>query len=552
MDRNVRTLFTLVTLACLASGCFNVPAQPTPTPTATVEVTTAAMVQEAAPQEGVERSGTGPLIAIRAPLPGAFVPSAGFVVAGDVSAPGSLLRITLRDITNTVLQQVGAAVGSDGRFEALLSYPVAVTTTGSVTVEVLDAQTASPLSSARVEISLLPGGVAATPTTVIPAVVATSPPVVAADVSAASNVRLTTPRAGERVTFPVHIAGYLSTPQNAPVTLNAALRYSEQEVAASLTTIPWGRINVIIFNLDIPGGVGAHPDFSQAATLVISEAASGRALAEQPVILVGKQESKPVYPFFVNRATGGLQSVERRVWGFNGSNAALSELFWGLSNVEEQGGVLATYIPPPSAVRGHVDTGASSPLNGIVHVLDSRVVGGVGYLTLSPSIRAADANRPDLAAAQIRETMRYFPNVNDVAISAGGYLWQTTSGQPPPTVVAPPTEPAPLQPHVRITTPRANDFVASPLRVIGEATVPRPGEKLVLQLVAQGMVLLTSDDLNVMGAAVGQTGVFQDDLAFTPPPQDTPATLSVSYVNAAGTILAQDRFAITLRGAPGG
>ena len=556
MNRILRQLVILAALACLASGC-GFTSTPTVTPTTAAEAPEAAAGAEAsAPEAPRAESGAlqpsstpAPVISIEAPLPGAQVASTGFDVHGWASETNRLLRIILRDVGGSILRQDFPIADATGRFQIVVSsnFPLAVTTPAQLEVTLLDPN-GNPLTTQTVNLSLLPASGSGVIPTATPTVIAVLPPQPAGAIRFPANLQITSPRPGARVTFPIHIAGYLSTPQSMEVSLQVIFRYDGQEVSDTLTTAQWGHINIFIFNLDIPGGISAHPENTTSGALTIYDPANGNTLGVRDVILVGRRESMPVFPYFINRLSGVPQAVERRVPGWGGSNAALAELFWGLSNEEIKAGALTTYIPGPREIRTYYESSRCCPANQtLVHVLDSRVSYGVAFLTLSPTIRAA--TNPDRAAEQIRSTILQYPNVNDVAIAADGYLWP---GSAPPTPIPPPTYtvptwtpvPAPFQ--ISITDPPNNVQVGNPFRVTGTATVPPTGRFLRLQLVIQGVGLLADQDVEVLGAAPGQIGAFSVDVAYQPPAQPTSATLTVTYIDATGAQVAQDARIINL------
>jgi hypothetical protein len=417
MDRKLHRVVVLAALAALASSCYAAPNPPTATPAFL-----------GAPQSISQL----PITVIDTPAFDAQVDSESILITGRTTAPGEYMTVHIRDLSGSILhEEVVLLVG--GSFSASASRPVAVTTPVEIEVFQMD-EAGNEIARQTVRVNLLPAAQpapAATstqlPQQVLPQTLAPG------GIAQPVGLQLTSPDPGARVTFPVHIAGYLRTPGNAEVQLQATLRYGGLEVSDALTTIQWGRINIIAFNLDIPGGVGAHPTTTPATLLIRDPNSNYATLAEQPVTLVGLDQSSSVDVYFINSLTNATEAVERRLpTARAGSNAALAELFWGPSNEEAKQGI-ATFIPGPREVRAY--GGGGSTLNALVHVADMRVAGGVATLALSPSIRAADGNRPDLAAAQIRETLLQFSNVTSVIITVDGYPWQSSGGAIPPTAV---------------------------------------------------------------------------------------------------------------------
>lgn len=503
----------------------------------------------------------GPVeVFIQSPQAGETLTAGGFEVSGYITPGGARgVMISARDSGGALVDQAIATSDAAGNYRVSLassfSFPVASEST--VTVAALDAQN-QVISEKTVSVRLADSG--APPASPIPIIAQEQPPADAGKgglvsepdyvVGAPAGAVITHPVHGQHVTFPIHVAGYLNTPGNAEVDLQFVFDYAGQQVSGTGRTVTWGRINVFIFNLDIPGGIGAHPAASTGGVLSVFQ--GGQLLAQRQVYLVGQQASKQVQVYFLD-AFGGLQAVPRRVPIYGGSNDALNELFWGPSNQEGYN----TAIPNPRQVRQYVDTASGNPLNAIVHVLASHVdYYGNATLTISPSIQGSPD--PGKAAEQIRATMAQFSNVKQVIIYAGGVLWQSggvivTALPPMPDTPAPPTT-QPTEAQITISDPGDGVLVGATFRVSGTATAPLPGDAVLLQLVTTpGFEVLSNQYITVLGAEPGQVGFFEIDVSYTPPAAPTQATLTVSYLQGpSGHVLTQEVRNISLTTAPAG
>ncbi len=548
-------LLTLAVFAGLMSGggLFRLP--PTPTLEGVPAAPEAARQPEPAPPGEI----VSPVVVVIAPLEGASVPPAGFTIGGLVSETDYRnVRIVVRDVAGNTLDQNVVSADVSGAFEyfAKSTFTYSAPTWGQIEVNLLDNQN-NIVASETVDISLASGG-APTPTP-IPILSGDKGEVAAVGAGVIyypAGAYITTPDPGARVTFPIHIAGYLQTSQNG-VDLEFRFEYTDQPgvlvARATQKTVLWGQINVFIISLDIDGRINAHPETDRPGVLTIWH--GGSELARRYVTVVGRQRSKEVQVVFRD-SVGNLASVPRRVPFYGGSNDALNELFWGPST--QEGGYI-TAIPNPDAVRAYLNEYDWNPLNAIVHVRSSHTSGGVVTLVLSHNIRAANSAQPDRAAEQICRTVFQFPNIKQVVmiLEDDRSQWQSQnqacSTLPLPSTSAPlpPTAIPPGPVEVTITEPGEGVQVGVQFRVAGTATVPQVGDKIIVQLTIATPEprSLFYEVTSVVGAAPGQVGTYAIDVSYEPPAQPVQGTLSVTYLNAANQPLKQAVRTITLTSA---
>jgi hypothetical protein len=235
-----------------------------------------------------------------------------------------------------------------------------------------------------------------------------------------TSFTLTTPGVGDRVTYPVHLAGYLSTTHSAPVTLRAQLTtYDGQVFSGDFNTLTWGSMQVFVYNLDDTGNFALRPPLTSSATLEIFLASTNTLLETRQVTMLGQNEVVTVPVYFLQ---GGVAApVLRQIPPtFDIGRAALEEIMWGLTARE----IAANYVSAiPIAMQTQSYTGGTG---GAVlpHVPEEGgivVANGSATLTLPGLIRAGSP--PALAAEQLRRTLLQFEEVETVTIVVDGVLW---------------------------------------------------------------------------------------------------------------------------------
>ncbi len=500
-----------------------------------------AALETEAPAEALNE----PMTYLQSPQSNATVPANQVYIQGSTTAEGQTIHVRIVDINTTVrfdgdIPIIGKSF--ETTVDATAQQPVLVTTPADIEVYQLDAMN-NPIAYVKTTVTLQP---VATPQ---PTAAPTFPPPTgeAGDVFP-PDFTLTYPKAGGRVTFPLHMAGYLRSSQVRDV--NILLQYDTGQAAATGQTTPWGEITVFIYNL-----TGTNAPATTPATLTLRDASTGIALVERELTLVGTNEAASVTAYFFTRGTANLQPVQRYVpLARAGSNAALAELFWGLTLQEQS--TLQTYIPTPQEIYTYAP--GSPPQNALVHVRDSHVnSGGVAMVTLSDTLLAVPTQNQAQAARQIQQTLLQFDNVKDVAIAVGGTLWRPESdiGSAPQPTAAPlptltPSQPdVPIEPVINLTTPQNGDMVSSGFVTAGEATVPRPGEKLQMELTIPAGTIF-SESLNIIGAEVGQLGVLDTRVDYAGVTEPTSAILTVSYLDRTGAVALQESRNITLNPSP--
>ncbi|MBN1284781.1 MAG: GerMN domain-containing protein [Anaerolineae bacterium] len=508
--------------------------------------------EQAAPDVVQEPEATRPLTAyFTSPVPDAQMTGDQVTISGKTAESGTPIHITISTIEgDIILFEQDIAVQADNTFHSgpiniHQTHPINVTTQVYIEGIQYNAAANEIARTERILVNLLPPLPTAAPlptSTPMQGIPSTS--TLAAPAGAVERFTLTYPKAGASVTFPVHFAGYLHTTNNQPVNLEVAVTYPDGIVggSATLTTITWGSIQVVIYNLP---AAGVYPTASRQATLTVREPTTGASLTTLPVTVIGSDEAATVTVFFFSKNSFTPVTIQRYVPAARaGSNLALAELFWGLTPQETA--LYDTYIPSPAKIYEY--TKDSDPRNALVHVRDSYVTpGGVAVVTVSDSIQAATSR--ERAAEQIWQTMKQFPNVKDVAIAVSGALWTPSTGIAGKentgaggVVVMPaatPTPPASLT--INLVDPGNQIAVNSPILVSGSATVPNPGETLRLTVrdATTGNLLIPEQTLYVGTAAPGQIGAFQTSVPYTNISTLTKATLRVSYLDINGFVLAE-------------
>ncbi len=477
---------------------------------------------------------SGGITSISSPQPNTSIYCNQIDISGSTTAVGPLMHVRILDLSNNVLFDKNAVPVENGIFRTTATLNVTVTTT--VKIEAFQDTNNTRIAYQAIQVNLLPARILSTPT--IPAAATptfiswTGQSLQTNSSIAGADLTLTEPLPNARVTFPLHIAGFLHTPYGLS-RLEARLAYNDIEVTGSFETIAWGSVNVFIYNLD-----GALPITTTPATFSIRDTATGNVLTTRPVTLVGENEAGRlnIYLFSGDQLT----PHERRVPTMSvGPNLALSELFWGLSPQEVAR--YQTFIPTPEQIYRHMQN--SNPRNALVHVRDLHVnQWGVAMVTLSENMLACSDS--DRAARQIQSTLQQFTGnsgIQDIAIAVADQLWKpssnTNAAAPPSAGGAanyyPPTPTAQASYSINLVSPAENETVSNNFRVMGSATVPPDGRMLQLKLTLATGEVVVNRGITVTGAP-GELGNIDANVTYNTT-QATNATLSISYTDAAGT-----------------
>jgi hypothetical protein len=243
--------------------------------------------------------------------------------------------------------------------------------------------------------------------------------IVASSNSGSVEFTLSTPAEGDRVTLPLHLAGYMRTPGNAPLTLSARLTYAGQTISGDFNTLQWGNLQVFIYSLDDMGVFASRPPTSTLAVLEVFSHATNQLLLSRSLTLLGQDQVMTVPVYFL---AGGTQPtpVQRQLPPtLDVGRAVLEELFWGPTPREVASG-LSSAIPDPPRTQSYTGGRGASVL---IHVPEDglAISDNVATLALPDPVQAAAW--PDLAAEQIRRTLIQFDPVEIVNVLVNGVPW---------------------------------------------------------------------------------------------------------------------------------